>query len=295
MRENKYLEDLGKPFPISDVLWRFQYLDKVKLEGFAVPYIDARAIADRLDNVVGQNRWKDSYTEWHGGGDDKVTAQLCTIYVYDDEINEWIGKTDGAENTDIEPVKGGLSDSFKRAAVKWNIGRYLYKFQTQWVSAEKQGKNFVIAKSAKPKLRSVYLDTVKDIFGEETAACIANIEREAEEKRNKASVGDGNHETAKKTNANQEKQQYAQKPQEEQQQPQNTSPVYEVSNVKVENKETGVQTTLELSDGNKKYRLYMRGSDKRLKTGAKITKVRAERKENIYGAFNMLNGFEMAA
>ena len=295
MSENKYLEKLGEPFPISDVLWRFQYLDKVKLEGFAVPYIDARAIADRLDKVVGQNRWKDSYTEWHGGGDDKVTAQLCTIYVYDDEINEWIGKTDGAENTDIEPVKGGLSDSFKRAAVKWNIGRYLYKFQTQWVSAEKQGKNFVIAKSAKSKLRSVYLDTVKDIFGEETAACIANIEREAEEKRNKASVGDGNHETAKKTNANQEKQQYAQKPQEEQQQSQNTSPVYEVSNVKVENKETGVQTTLELSDGNKKYRLYMRGSDKRLKTGAKITKVRAERKENIYGAFNMLNGFEMAA
>lgn len=294
MSENKYLEKLGEPFPISDVLWRFQYLDKVKLEGFAVPYIDARAIADRLDKVVGQNRWKDSYTEWHGGGDDKVTAQLCTIYVYDDEINEWIGKTDGAENTDIEPVKGGLSDSFKRAAVKWNIGRYLYKFQTQWVSAEKQGKNFVIAKSAKPKLRSVYLDTVKDIFGEETAACIANIEREAEEKRNKASVGAGNYETAKKTNANQEKQQYAQKPQEEQQ-PQNTSPVYEVSNVKVENKETGVQTTLELSDGNKKYRLYMRGSDKRLKTGAKITKVRAERKENIYGAFNMLNGFEMAA
>lgn len=295
MRENKYLEDLGKPFPISDVLWRFQYLDKVKLEGFAVPYIDARAIADRLDNVVGQNRWKDSYTEWHGGGDDKVIAQLCTIYVYDDEINEWIGKTDGAENTDIEPVKGGLSDSFKRAAVKWNIGRYLYKFQTQWVSAEKQGKNFVIAKSAKPKLKSVYLDTVKDIFGEETAACIANIEREAEEKRNKASVGDGNYETAKKINANQEKQQYAQEPQEKQKQSQNTSPVYEVSNVKVENKETGVQTTLELFDGNKKYRLYMRGSDKRLKTGAKITKVRAERKENIYGAFNMLNGFEMAA
>lgn len=294
MRENKYLEDLGKPFPISDVLWRFQYLDKVKLEGLAVPYIDARAIADRLDNVVGQNRWKDSYTEWHGGGDNKVTAQLCTIYVYDDEINEWIGKTDGAENTDIEPVKGGLSDSFKRAAVKWNIGRYLYKFQTQWVSAEKQGKNFVIAKSAKPKLKSVYLDTIKDIFGEETAACIANIERETEEKGNKNSAGNGNYGASNKTNPEQnKKQQYAQQPQT--QQPKNTAPVYEVSNVKVENRETGAQTTLELSDGNKKYKLYMRGADERLKIGAKITKVCAERKENAYGAFNMLNRFEMAA
>lgn len=292
MRENKYFEALGKPFPISDVLWRFQYLDKVKLKGFAVPYIDARAIADRLDSVVGQNRWKDSYTEWHGGSEKKVSAQLCTIYIYDDEIKEWIGKTDGAENTDIEPVKGGLSDSFKRAAVKWNIGRYLYKFQTQWVDAEQQGKNFVIAKADKEKLNSVYIDTVKDLFGEETAACIANIERDAENRRKNQYSGNANKKPQKETPQN--TQQSVQEPQ-TQQNSQQEVPVYEVSNVKVENKETGAQTTVELLNGQKKYRLYMRGADERLKPGAKITKLRAERKENAYGAFNMLNGFEMAA
>ena len=38
----------------------------------------------------------------------------------------WITKTDGAGDTNIEGEKGGLSDAFKRAAVKFGVGRYLY-------------------------------------------------------------------------------------------------------------------------------------------------------------------------
>ena len=55
MRENKYFEEFGKPFPASDVSWRLQYVDKDKMQGFAVPYLDAKAIANRLDAVVGQH------------------------------------------------------------------------------------------------------------------------------------------------------------------------------------------------------------------------------------------------
>jgi hypothetical protein len=43
-----------------------------------------------------------------------------------------VTKWDGAENSQIESVKGGLSDSFKRAAVKWSIGRYLYRLEEGW-------------------------------------------------------------------------------------------------------------------------------------------------------------------
>ncbi|MFR7743272.1 MAG: Rad52/Rad22 family DNA repair protein [Acutalibacteraceae bacterium] len=40
----------------------------------------------------------------------------------------FITKWDGAEDSDIEPAsRGGLSDSMKRAAVRWGIGRVLYK------------------------------------------------------------------------------------------------------------------------------------------------------------------------
>lgn len=54
---------------------------------------------------------------------------------------------DGAENSKIKAVKGGLSDSFKRAAVLWGIGRYLYCFGQKWVDVEKKGDTSYIKQS----------------------------------------------------------------------------------------------------------------------------------------------------
>ena len=39
---------------------------------------------------------------------------------------EWITKSDGADDSNIEGAKGGISDALKRAAVLFGIGRYLY-------------------------------------------------------------------------------------------------------------------------------------------------------------------------
>ncbi len=64
MRDNKNFEEFGRPFTASDVSWKLQLTNKEKTIGLAVPFLDARAIADRLDAVVGQNRWKDEYKSW---------------------------------------------------------------------------------------------------------------------------------------------------------------------------------------------------------------------------------------
>jgi hypothetical protein len=45
----------------------------------------------------------------------------------------------------VEADKGGISDAFKRAAVKWGIGRYLYDLKSPWVpceSRESGGKKY---------------------------------------------------------------------------------------------------------------------------------------------------------
>ena len=65
MSVNKYLEAFGKPFNAENVKWRLQYANKEKMGGYAVPYLDSRAIADRFDEVVGQMNWQDSYTTSH--------------------------------------------------------------------------------------------------------------------------------------------------------------------------------------------------------------------------------------
>lgn len=72
---------------------------------------------------------------------------------------------------DIEAVKGGLSDSMKRAAVQWGIGRVLYDLNTVWVEIEKRGRSFVIKDSERAKLDNAYLSALKRLGLTPAAAC----------------------------------------------------------------------------------------------------------------------------
>lgn len=119
------IEDLEKklkaPFPVENLHWKIGQRNKEKTRAEMLVYIDARDVMDRLDEVCGLN-WQDDYKEVNG-------RIICTITI------DGISKSDGAGDTNIEGDKGGISDAFKRAAVKWGIGRYLYdagKYNT-WI------------------------------------------------------------------------------------------------------------------------------------------------------------------
>ena len=148
--------ELAKPFAPEDLEWRIQVTSQDKSKGLAVPYVTNRAIQDRLDEVVGSENWRNEYRPWHKG--EKKEAQLCGISIYLEERKEWLTKWDGSEDSDIEPVKGGLSDSMKRAAVQFGIGRVLYKMNTVWVQVEQKGRSVVIKDAERPRLDKAYLD-----------------------------------------------------------------------------------------------------------------------------------------
>ncbi len=151
---------LAMPFAPEDLEWRLQrtFVSGGDTMGVAVPYVTNRAIQSRLDEVVGLNNWHNDYKPWHGTG--KKDSQICGISIYF-EGRGWITKWDGAEDTDIEPIKGGLSDSMKRAAVQWGIGRVLYNMDVVFVDVEQRGKSWVIAKKEQSKLDKAYLDMLK--------------------------------------------------------------------------------------------------------------------------------------
>lgn len=151
---------LSKPFAPEDLEWRIQVTSKDKTSGLAVPYVTNRAIQDRLDDVVGPENWHNEFKSWHGNG--KREAQICGISIYF-EGRGFITKWDGAEDTDVEPIKGGLSDSMKRAAVQWGIGRVLYKMNPIWVGIEQKGSSYVIKDSERVRLNNAYLDTLKKL------------------------------------------------------------------------------------------------------------------------------------
>lgn len=129
------LYQLALPFNPERVHFRVGSTNKEKTKGLALAYVDARDVMDRLDEVVGAENWSDAYPYANG-------KTCCVISLY---INgQWVSKSDGAGDTDYEGAKGAFSDSFKRAAVKWGIARYLYGLGNSWVEIEQRGKSYVI-------------------------------------------------------------------------------------------------------------------------------------------------------
>lgn len=134
---------LAAPFPPERISWRVGSTTQDKKKGMALAYIDARDVMDRLDQVCGPEGWQRQYPHANG-------KTVCAIGIKVGD--EWIWKADGAGDSDVEAEKGALSDAFKRAAVSWGIGRYLYDVDSPWVEIEPMGRSFKIAESAKHAL-----------------------------------------------------------------------------------------------------------------------------------------------
>ena len=107
-----YERELKRPFPIGNVSFR-----KGPGGSKELAYITARDVMQRLDEVFGVDGWMDEY-EWIGS---RMICKLKCCFG-----GTWVTKCDGADDTSIEGAKGGISDSLKRAGVKYGIFRYAY-------------------------------------------------------------------------------------------------------------------------------------------------------------------------
>ena len=95
----------------------------------------------RLDDVCGF-KWQNRYTLADSG------LLVCEIGINID--GEWIWRANGAGDTQVEAEKGKASDAFKRAAVMWGIGRYLYSLPNTWEAIKPKGRSYELA--ARPTL-----------------------------------------------------------------------------------------------------------------------------------------------
>lgn len=129
-------EKLGEPFAKEDIEWRVQSEtrkgDKVRV----LAYVTNRAIQQRLDEVFGVFGWQNEFIPGPAGG------IVCRLRVKNPETGEWVTKEDGAENTAVEAIKGGISSSMKRTAVQLGIGRYLYKLGETFAPLKDRGDNW---------------------------------------------------------------------------------------------------------------------------------------------------------
>lgn len=143
MDMKELMAKLQAPFPAEEIEWRVGSTNGEKTKGLALAYVTNRAIQNRLDEVFGPFGWQNEFEEWKG------KSQICGISVWDEEKKQWVTKWDGADDSATEAIKGGLSDSMKRAAYQWGIGRYLYKLPSQWAKLKPMGKSYVLAETPK--------------------------------------------------------------------------------------------------------------------------------------------------
>lgn len=141
--QEQITKQLSAPFYPNEIEWRIGATNQNKTSGIALPYITNRAIMNRLDDIFGIFGWKNEFII-------KDKSKICGISIRIGD--EWFTKYDGADDTNIEATKGGLSNAMKRAAVQWGIGRYLYKLPTMWVPIERTGEKSYKIKGKAPEL-----------------------------------------------------------------------------------------------------------------------------------------------
>jgi hypothetical protein len=139
------LQDLKKEITFK---WRVQSANQYGAS--CVAYIDARQVQDLLDEVCGQENWQCKYSEQKGN-------LFCEIGILSPQ-SVWIWKSDCGTESQVEKQKGEASDAFKRAAVMWGIGRFLYSKTIVKLPVKEKNGRFLPYSASKGKF--IYGDDI---------------------------------------------------------------------------------------------------------------------------------------
>ncbi len=153
------IPELRRPFTPQAVQLKIQTNPKQRQDGswgkaLIVTFMDSRMCAERLNSVV-PGEWSDEYEPMFatGGG---AAGVVCRLTVCGATRSDVGFEQDIA--TDMG-LKGLYSDAFKRAAVKFGIGAYLYALPKMYVDKadlNQRGKSWYLSDQAERKLRQQY-------------------------------------------------------------------------------------------------------------------------------------------
>jgi hypothetical protein len=130
------MKALAAPFEATQVKFKPAVISGNR--ALALAYVDARVIQDRLDEVLGVVGWQDDYECLPDG------SVVCRLRIR--VGGEWLTKVDvggpSEQPDEGDRRKAAFSDALKRAAVKFGVGRYLYRLASQWVDYDPQKRQF---------------------------------------------------------------------------------------------------------------------------------------------------------
>lgn len=192
------LKQLQAAFPLEVVGFKPQTVNGAKTSALIATFIDARAVVNRLDEVF-PLAWEDTYVPVEN--DAKLLTLECSITVHLADgraiTRRDVGES-GNTGGQASRWKSATSDAFKRAAVKFGVGAYLYGLENTWVEVKEVGRSVKITEKGLRAAEASYVAAVKALgltttgersqgqLAEPEAAVEAKPQAEAEPKLSKA-------------------------------------------------------------------------------------------------------------
>lgn len=130
--DESVLMRLGAPTPPAMVEWKPQKIAKAQSRALMVAYVDARFVAERLDEAADgdwQFAWEPITISERSA---VVKGRLTVCGVSREDAGEFVAS--GDEGGIMDVVKSAVSDALKRCGVLFGIGRDLYRIPPQWVN-----------------------------------------------------------------------------------------------------------------------------------------------------------------
>ncbi len=191
-KASELMQALAAFFPENAIGWLPGATTQDGNRALAMPYISARDVMDRLDEAVGPANWFPRFEIIH----DQPGVVICQLSVRLDD--EWITKQDlGASNDQDNMVgkqpnqyidrskqyKSACSDSLKRAAIHFGIGRYLYAVDAQWCAYDSKKRRFVEGQNDSPRMPQRFLPSIDTLKGKQAEkAAVKTDTKPSEEK-----------------------------------------------------------------------------------------------------------------
>lgn len=126
---------LRQPIPYQ---WRVQSRNKDKTKAFCSAFIDARQVMDVLDEHCLYG-WHSDFKEIDGF----IFAGIGIVTHDNDILWKWDcgARVENDEKDQMyeQAGKSAASDAFKRAAVQWGIGRFLYDLDMKTIKCDQYG------------------------------------------------------------------------------------------------------------------------------------------------------------
>ncbi|GAA5501087.1 single-stranded DNA-binding protein DdrA [Deinococcus xinjiangensis] len=157
-------EALQRPFSQREIGWKPQAVNRSRTRALLVPYVDARTVQRRLDEIC-PDHWQFKVEALPECPQPAVRGTLTIFDVPREDIGE-------AFDASTDQLKAAASDAFKRCAVQFGIGRYLYGLPKFWVDWDDQARRptgpypALPAYALAPDERSAGAQHILDALGE---------------------------------------------------------------------------------------------------------------------------------